>query len=382
VAKAELDFFGYQQRHLGGQRWQITTKEFKATADDNGQLTPDNRDLTQDFNWLITTSAKGKAKEDEERFAYFGFTGVWAGKYYDQEYQTAKVFFITDRPVYRPSHTVHFKLWVQHAQYDKEGESQFAGRTFPIEIWNPKGEKIKSETIELDAYGGAEGELALGEDATLGMYRLNLVPPGNENIPWAETGGSFRVEEYKKPEFEVTVDAPSEPVMLGEKITAKINAKYYFGAPVTNATVKFKVLRNDYSQDWYPLMPWDWCYGGGYWWFCYDYPWYPGWRDWVGCKMPYPMWYWRPTPPPEIVSEQEVPIGEDGTVEVAIDTGPAKALQGHTDHQYTMATCWWLASRSRSSRGSIAAITAWATRWWPTSRLKRSTRSRSRARAC
>ena len=43
---------------------------------------------------------------------------------------------------------------------------------------------------------------------------------------------AFRVEEYKKPEFEVTVDAPTEPVMLGEKITATIRAKYYFGSPV------------------------------------------------------------------------------------------------------------------------------------------------------
>ena len=56
-------------------------------------------------------------------------------------------------------------------------------------------------------------------------------------------GGSFRVEEYKKPEFEVKVDAPTEPVMLGEKITATIKAKYYFGSPVTKAKVKYKVNR-------------------------------------------------------------------------------------------------------------------------------------------
>jgi uncharacterized protein YfaS (alpha-2-macroglobulin family) len=65
-------------------------------------------------------------------------------------------------------------------------------------------------------------------------------------------GGSFRVEEYKKPEYEVTVDAPAEPVKLGEKITATIRAKYYFGAPVTKATVKYKVLRSEHSGRWFP----------------------------------------------------------------------------------------------------------------------------------
>ncbi|HUE70281.1 MAG TPA: alpha-2-macroglobulin family protein, partial [Pirellulaceae bacterium] len=150
-------------------------------------------------------------------------------------------------------------------------------------------------------------------------------------------GNTFRVEEYKKPEFEVTIDAPSEPVMLGEKITAKINAKYYFGSPVAKAKVKYKVLRSDYSRDWYPVRPWDWCYGPGYWWFAYDYPWYRGFNDWAGCMRPAPWWMWRgQSQPPEVVAEVEREIGEDGTVSVEIDTAIAKELQNDTDHEYTI----------------------------------------------
>ncbi|MDB5331277.1 MAG: hypothetical protein JWP03_2428, partial [Phycisphaerales bacterium] len=51
-------------------------------------------------------------------------------------------------------------------------------------------------------------------------------------------------------EFEVTVDAPTEPIMLGEKISATIKAKYYFGAPVVQAKVKYKVMRTSHSADW------------------------------------------------------------------------------------------------------------------------------------
>src|SRR5690606_24512218 len=119
-------------------------------------------------------------------------------------------------------------------------------------------------------------------------------------------GGSFRVEEYKKPEFEVTVKAPTEPVMLGEKITASINAKYYFGAPVTRAKVKYKVMRNTHSATWYPPAPWDWLYGRGYWWFAGNYTWYPGWSHW-GCERPVPPWWGgQRSTPPELVAEREV----------------------------------------------------------------------------
>ena len=124
--------------------------------------------------------------------------------------------------------------------------------------------------------------------------------------------------------------------MLGEKITAKIRAKYYFGSPVTNATVKYKVMRSEHTAHWYPPGPWDWLYGPGYWWFAYDYDWYPGWRDW-GCRRPTPWWYLECNrTQPEIVAQREVPIGPDGTVDVEIDTSVAKALHPDEDERYSI----------------------------------------------
>jgi hypothetical protein len=87
----------------------------------------------------------------------------------------------------------------------------------------------------------------------------------------------------------VTIDAPSEPVQLGEKITATIHAKYYFGGAVTRAKVKYKVERTEHTAQWYPRGRWDWFYGQGYWWFAPDYSWYPGWSSW-GCVRPVPWW--------------------------------------------------------------------------------------------
>ncbi len=331
IPKCNLEFFGYWQEstrdktNRGNWRYTVHTRNFAEFTDADGQVIRKPKDQENRYRWLIVATTPAG------RLAYLGFTGVWYGNYYDREYSATKVFAITDRPVYRPKQKVKFKFWVNHAKYDQEGKSSFAGNSFTVRVNNPKGEKVFEKAFTADTYGGFNGEFELPKDAALGMYYVHLPHPPNR----VAGGGRFRVEEYKKPEFEVTVEAPAEPVMLGEKITAKIQARYYFGAPVTHAKVKYKVVRTDYSAGWYPLRYWDWFYGPGYWWFAYDYEWYPGWREW-GCKRPLPGWWWRwhPRKPPEIVSEAEVPVGADGTVKVEIDTSIAKEVYGDTDHKY------------------------------------------------
>ncbi len=323
IAKANVEFFAYRQRHVDANDYQIDTQDFAESTDENGQVllpVPDESKDTssREFQWIVTATTPGG------RMAYIGFHNVWRGQYYEAEYNAVKTFAITDRPVYRPGQPVQFKFWVAQAQYDADEKSTFAHQSFAVEIHNPKGEKVYSETLTSDNYGGIAGKFDLPDDATLGQYQISVVNRGS---------GTFRVEEYKKPEYEVTIDAPTDPVKLGEKITATIHAKYYFGSPVVNATVKYKVTRTEHATRWYPPGPWDWLYGSGYGWLAYDYAWYPGWRDW-GCWRPSPWWYVRPVAPPEIVAEREVPIGPDGAVKVEIDTSIAKELHPDQDHRY------------------------------------------------
>src|SRR5205823_6052824 len=113
--------------------------------------------------------------------------------------------------------------------------------TFKVQINNPRGEKILDKSFTADEFGGIAGEHHFPKGAMLGTYQVFIPNMG---------GGSFRVEEYKKPEFEVTVEAPREPVKLGDQIMATIHAKYYFGAPVSKAMVKYKVLRTTQTATW------------------------------------------------------------------------------------------------------------------------------------
>jgi alpha-2-macroglobulin len=333
IAKAEVEFFGWRQQYLGNNnRWQIDTTSFQDNTDANGEILLGQNKVPQSHQWLITARTKKDGKEGQDRFAYLGFTGIWYGRRYDAEYNAVKVFTMTDRPVYRPEQKVQFAAWLEHAKYDQNDSSAFAQQTFKVRIHNPKNEKVFEQNYTTDGYGGLSGDFPLAKGITLGVYQLHIFDASGQVH---HGSGHFRVEEYKKPEFEVTVEAPKEPVRLGEKIKATVTAKYYFGAPVVRAKVKYKVLRSSYDERWYPRGAWDWFYGRGYWWFAADYLWYPGWHEW-GCKRPIPVWWWRGREQPEVVLENEVEIGADGTVEIPIDTTAAKELHGDSDHKYSI----------------------------------------------
>ncbi len=245
--------------------------------------------------------------------------------------------------MYRPDQDVHFKMWVGNNKYDEDGHNPHAGDNVLIRVTNPRGEMVKDFTGNLDSWGGIEEQLTLGKDAPLGVYSVNYIGQPN-----AGGSTSFRLEEYKKPEYEVKVDAPIDPISLGEKFNATVSAKYYFGSPVTNATVKYTVTRTDDFARWYPLAYWDWFYEPGYWWFAADELWYPGFSHWGMLRPLHAWWGGFSSGAPEVVADGEAPIGSDGTVKISIDTAAAKAMFGDRDHKYSIS-----AEVTDSSRNTI-----------------------------
>lgn len=328
IPKANVEFFGFQSKRIGKNQYQVTTSNFAEFTDKDGQVIVAQGDPKERRSWVAI------ARTDDGRLAYHGFSGIWYGRRNDPDYNQVKSYVVTDRPVYRPKQKLEFKLWLRSVRYDKADESMYANRKVTIQISGPQGKSVQKQQYTTDEFGGCVGEYPIPEDAKLGNYSISIVDgdklTGGKGISGR---GRFRIEEYKKPEYEVTIDAPSKPVELGETITATIKAKYYFGAPVTNAKVHYTVRRSSHSQQWYPIGRWDWLYGSGYWWFANDYAWYPGWKGW-GCRRPIAIW-WRGSPaPPELVLDNEVEIGPDGTVKIEIDTAIAKELHGDIDHRY------------------------------------------------
>ena len=335
IPGVNLEFFGYQQKRVERNRYQVTTANFAEQTDANGQAFPDNELMKQRYQWITI------ARTQAGRFAFTGFDRFWYSRRLpDPDYSRHKIYGITDRPVYRPGQKVDFKFWARNVGYSltPAQEQEFANKTVKLKLNGRDGKTILEQTLTTDEYGGVNGDWTIPQDADLGRYTLRLEVEyldrarGNRKRKFYGAV-TFRVEEYKKPEYEVLVEAPDEPVMLGETVTAKIKAKYYFGSPVTNAQVTYKVTRTAYDQHWYPYNRWDWLYGSGYWWFGRDYFWYPGWAKW-GCIAPGPWWILPRPGPPEVVQSNTVDIGSNGEVEIKIDTELAKAIHGDQDHKY------------------------------------------------
>jgi len=218
---------------------------------------------------------------------------------------------------------------------EKGIRKNITGRGVSVEIHDMRGNKVHTQSGYADQYGGFDGSFTLSEEPPLGVYRINV--SGASYLG----GQNFRVEEYKKPEFEVTVEPAKSHAKLGETVTAVIRADYFFGAPVTDATVKYKVFREEYRHTYYFPGYWDWLYGPGYGYGWYAYDWFPWWNTLRCCWAP-PYWWWgwygsaAPTPVRELVLQGNSRISADGTLEVDIET--AAALRDHPDrdHRYVV----------------------------------------------
>jgi uncharacterized protein YfaS (alpha-2-macroglobulin family) len=172
-----------------------------------------------------------------------------------------RVYAFTDRPAYRPKETMQWKFIVRRL-----GEGVYftpANQIIEYQINDPRGTKVAEGKATLNAFGSAWGSLELGEQLPLGEYQIQLWDQGRHlHIGSAKL---FRLEEYKLPEFKVDVktaeqDGKKKAFRLGEKVEVEIQADYYFGGPVSNASVEVVVYQNPFYHYWFPRREYPWYY--------------------------------------------------------------------------------------------------------------------------
>lgn len=345
-----VEFSVYETWNEGrqaGNQWQNVNHaaRYPAKASDQGMfefsLPPQPNRSRQVHALVHLAAADSGAEGPRTRFAFTGMSYWYPSDPVWQRDNQTRIFAFTDRPVYRPKDTVRFKVWIRRKQDGEYAAS--AGLPLHVEIFDARGNKIATHDWQAGPTGSAEGSLTLGEEPPLGAYRIQIQ---SENKWWGNA--TFRVEEYKKPEFEVTVTPAATQARLGQPIRAVIEARYYFGAPVTEARVKYKVLREAFQHQYVMPGRYDWLYGPGYGLLDYPCEWFPWWRRWGCCKVA-PPWYRWTAPAPQLVQQAETEIGKDGRLEVAIETADALAHHGDTDHRYVIE-----AEVADSSRRTIA----------------------------
>lgn len=145
-------------------------------------------------------------------------------------------YVYTDRPVYRPGHTVHFKVILRTRSGEKYRIP--SGEQVQVLIEDPTSKPVLQNNFTISAYGTVHGDLALPVEAALGYYSVSVSGKGGQR--YQATGG-FHVEEYKKPEYQVKVTPAAPRVLQGNPIEANIEARYFFGEPVANANVTYVV---------------------------------------------------------------------------------------------------------------------------------------------
>ena len=157
---------------------------------------------------------------------------------YERARSPVTIYGFTDRPIYRPGQQVYFKGIVRVFSGDvyhapNSGACQ-------IEVRDKRNTVLYSKTLPLSRFGTFKGSLRLPIYAATGSYDVVCTALGRTQT------FSFDVAEYRKPEFEVSIEMPKNRCVRGEVIRAKVRANYYFGAPVAGAEVRYSVSRSDY----------------------------------------------------------------------------------------------------------------------------------------
>ncbi len=164
------------------------------------------------------------------------------------------VYVTTDRPIYRPNQTVHFR--VLYRMEEGRNLELRPGQKVVVEIHDPKGNRVYEQDHAFNEFGSTSGRIVLGDEPPLGEYMVYARPPGSPNDwawRWGPNGhnmGRFRVDEYRKPEYEVDVEFKRSPVLQGEAVEGAVRARYYFGSPVADADVTYTVFRRGHWWQW------------------------------------------------------------------------------------------------------------------------------------
>ena len=173
-----------------------------------------------DAFWVVATSGEDVAVVTPGSYALSGFQGSqWASYIY------------TDRPVYRPGHTVHWKA-VLRAKVENHLELPKPGNMH-VTISDQDDHALVEKDMPLSPAGSVYGDFPLPADAKLGYYSIRLGDDAG--------AASFRVEDYRKPEYQVRVNPGKRRVLQGETMPVTIDSRYFFGEPVANGAVKYRI---------------------------------------------------------------------------------------------------------------------------------------------
>lgn len=201
----------------------------RMTTDDQGEAYFKN----VDGNVLIYTST--------DKFAPAKDIYLSRARYYEKKDDEVKYQLFTDRAIYRPGQKVHATAV---SYIVKKGlDASVPGKSMELKfiLRDTNWKQVAEQKATTDEYGTASVDFELPQGGQTGMYHVSVNNRANS---------SFRVEEYKRPTFEITFPKVNEKYNWGDTVVVKASAKTYAGVPVQGAKVEYQVTRRNQLWWW------------------------------------------------------------------------------------------------------------------------------------
>ena len=144
--------------------------------------------------------------------------------------QRFAVHLYTERPMYRPGQSVYFKAIVRQDNDALLGLPP-AGTPVTVRLRDARDNVVRTQELTTNDFGSVTGRFLLAEGAMVGEYALELVVDNEAHRL------VFAVEDYRKPDYEVTVQTDAADYISGDSIQVTVDSRYFFGEPVPNADV-------------------------------------------------------------------------------------------------------------------------------------------------
>lgn len=154
--------------------------------------------------------------------------------YYDSEIYNAKLYAVTDRPLYRPGDEVNVKFVGREFINARSSKPLLAG-DIRLEVLDPSGTPIASQTLAYDPQAGGDSRFRLPANSQSGGYDLRFSLRGEQY------GAAFRVAEYIKPHFEMNLQLDKPAYKQGEAVQGRVELRYPDGKPVADAHVELSL---------------------------------------------------------------------------------------------------------------------------------------------
>ena len=201
----------------------------RMTTDDQGEAYFKN----VDGKVLIYTST--------DKFAPAKDIFLSRARYYEKKDDETKYQLFTDRAIYRPGQKVHA---TSVSYIVKKGlDASVPGKSMELKfiLRDANWKQVAEQKATTDEYGTASVDFELPQGGQTGMYHVSVNNRANS---------SFRVEEYKRPTFEITFPKVNEKYNWGDTVVVKATAKTYAGVPVQGAKVEYQVTRRNQLWWW------------------------------------------------------------------------------------------------------------------------------------